>query len=637
MSNIFLSDAKEQVRQATDIVELVGSYISLRRQGRIYVGLCPWHDDSRPSLQVNPQRQSFKCWVCDIGGDVFSFLMKMEGIEFREALESLAERAGIPIHPIQRPADGTENSAGAGMNKKKLLAVMAWAEGQYHDYLLNAPESAAAQDYLADRQINQESILRFRLGFAPPNWDWLIHRAAATQFPINVLQAAGLVIERAGGEGYYDRFRGRIIFPIRDTQSRPIALGGRILPHLARENDAKYINSPESPLFSKSTQLYGLDLAKETMIRPGQSNRPGEPDRVAIVMEGYTDCIMAHQHGISNAVAVLGTALTDRHIPLLRRYADTVLLVLDGDEAGQKRANEVLDLFVSQQVDLQILTLPRNLDPCDFIVSHGGAAFREMCNEAVDALEHKIRTVTKGMVAAKNIHRANVAVEEILDTLARVPQPTHGTSSAAILREQQVLSRLAREFQVPETTLRSRLAALRHKWIRGQRPALSSDSITEQASRVKQALDPWDQELFELLFGAPDIGDEILRLVRVDDLRSEPGRALYVLCQTIRNTQGTLDLDRAMVTTEDPAIKSLLVAIDEDRCAKESSNLDQRLTDLLSGMAQRRCDATARQQLAALQHGQLDEQSEDNLLQQLFQTLTQRNQKKVDDPDARSF
>ena len=164
-------------------------------------------------------------------------------------------------------------------------------------------------------------------------------------------------------------------------------------------------------------------------------------------MEGYTDCIMAHQQGVPNAVAVLGTALTERHIPLLRRYAETVLLVLDGDEAGQKRASEVLEIFVGHSVDLRILTLPRDLDPCDFIGTHGGEAFRELLSEAVDALEHKIQTVTKGMVAASDTHQANIAVEEILGTLARISRPTHGVSSAAVLREQQVLSRLAHDFR----------------------------------------------------------------------------------------------------------------------------------------------------------------------------------------------
>ncbi len=235
----------------------------------------------------------------------------------------LAERAGIELKPARV---GSSSSGGVEVDQKKsLYQAMAWAEEQFHQCLLTAPEAEPARRYLEERQISAESIRRFRLGFAPDRWDWLLKQALSTNILPKTLETVGLVVRKQDGPGHYDRFRGRVLFPIRDVQGRPVAVGGRILPQLAAENPAKYINSPETPLFSKSSMLYALDSARDLM---GHS-------RVAVVMEGYTDTIIARQFGFENTVAILGTALGERHIRLLRRFADSITLVLDGDEAGQ--------------------------------------------------------------------------------------------------------------------------------------------------------------------------------------------------------------------------------------------------------------------------------------------------------------
>ena len=222
-------DAKEQVRQAIDIVELVGSYLPLRRQGRLYVGICPWHDDSRPSLQVNPERQSWKCWVCNLGGDVFSFIMQREGVEFREALTILADRAGLTL-PSSRPQ--SRETAGGPLEKQTLYEVVAWAERQFRDCLNSSPAGDLAGRYFDERGINRESRAAFHLGFSPNQWQWLLDRARSTSFPPAALEAAGLVGKSTKSDRYYDRFKGRAIFPIRDTQGRPIGFGGRTIPEL---------------------------------------------------------------------------------------------------------------------------------------------------------------------------------------------------------------------------------------------------------------------------------------------------------------------------------------------------------------------------------------------------------------------
>ena len=368
-------DAKEQVRQAIDIVDLLGKYnLQLRRQGRGYVTHCPWHDDTRPSLQVNPERQSWKCWPCDIGGDIFSFVMKMEGVDFPEALAMLADRAGIKL---QKPSRGDGPSASGarrrvpapragGIDKRTLYKAAAWVERQYHECLLHSPEAEPARKYFQDRGITAESIERFQLGFAPLDRDWILKQAGGrtgTPSRAKVLETIGVLRRSSAGGSLYDLFRGRGLFAIRDAQGRPVGMGGRLLPGVETFLPGKYVNSPETPLFRKSHLLYGLDLAKEAIHK--------SKSKTALVMEGYTDVIIAHQFGFNNAVAVLGVALGETHIKILKRFVDRIILVLDGDEAGQKRANEVLELFVAQQVDLRILTLPDDLDPCDFLQQRG--------------------------------------------------------------------------------------------------------------------------------------------------------------------------------------------------------------------------------------------------------------------------
>lgn len=448
MSNDWL-DTKEQVRQATDIVDLVGSYVSLRRQGRGYVARCPWHDDSRPSLNVDPERQTWKCWVCDIGGDAFSFIMQAEGVEFRGALEILAERAGITLKQQKRPQKNIAPGSVDLDDRKMLLRAAAWAEEQYHRCLLDSSDAEPARAYLAERSVSEESIKKFRLGFAPNQNDWILRQAQGDANRAKVLEAIGILTRRADG-GLVDRFRGRLLFSIRNTQSHPVGLGGRVLPQFADQTPAKYLNSPETRLFTKSKLLYGLDLAKAAM----------QKNKTALVMEGYTDTIMAHQFGFDNAVAVLGTALGEEHIKILRRFTDHVVLVLDGDEAGQRRANQVLELFLTENVDLKIVTLPEGADPCDFLLEHGADGFRELlASHAVDALEHAYRTATAGIDLENDIHGASTALEQILATLAKIGDD----SPEQKFRLQKTLNRLAHDFRIPEDDIRRRFKQLREE------------------------------------------------------------------------------------------------------------------------------------------------------------------------------
>ncbi|MCA9262704.1 MAG: DNA primase [Planctomycetales bacterium] len=605
MSYSAADEVKEQIRNAIDIVDLVGGYVPLRRQGRHYVALCPFHDDTKPSLQINQERQSWKCWVCDVGGDIFSFLMQREGLSFPEALAMLAERAGVELRPGRGPKSGAATS-----QKQRLFQILSWAEQQFHRCLLESSSATAARTYLQERGVTEESWRRFHLGFSPDSWQWLIDQARSSGHDLDLLEQAGLTSQSQSGRPY-DRFRGRVIFPIRDVQDRAIAFGGRVLP--GSDDRAKYVNSPETRLFSKSNELYALNLARDVVSK----------QRHVVVVEGYTDVIVAHQSGVQNVVAVLGTALGEGHIRVLRRFVDSVTLVLDGDEAGQRRTSEVLELFVSSPLDLRIGTLPGGLDPCDFVLQQGPERFQEFVRQAVDALEHKIRISTANIDLRRDLHKANQALESILQTMARTPE-SDATKAERRLREQQMLARLAREFRIEETELRERYGELRRKPQKDSfdrhdtRRVASSPQKHTPVERKAPPLDPWDRELFEIVTQFPELMREAANALRPEDMRTPQARALFDVYLEIFMRGDTPEFGRVLTALDDPATKSLLVALDEAGQAKGLSEPDACLAALIEAYRRRDDEETCRDTVAALEKEDLSEAEQLELLTQLL-------------------
>lgn len=609
---------KQRVKDAVDIVDLVGGYLQLRRDGRNFKALCPWHDDSRPSLQVNAERQSFKCWVCDIGGDVFTFIMKMEGVPFPEALTMLAERAGIRLEQQKGPRP----QLGSPDDKKVLLAAMQWADQQYHRALLHDREAEVARKYLDDRGINADNIAKFQLGFAPDSWDWLLQKSHDTPYSAKVLEKVGLVQPRQTGGGYYDRFRARVLFPIFDSQARAVGLGGRVLPNYGQADAAKYLNSAETPLFAKHKLLYGLHIARDAIRKSG----------TALIMEGYTDCIMAHQFGIDNAVAVLGTALGTPQIRLLRGYGGDVrfVLVLDGDEAGRKRANEVLSLFVAEDADLRVLTLPEEFDPCEILLERGADAFRTLVDNAKDALTHAVETATAGVDLARDVHGAAHALEQLLGIVSKSSRPDSETGH---LREQKILSRLAFDFRIPEERIRERLAALRQKSPTrvisqpSPQPAADSDASEPRAPRRIEAL---DRELMEILLRNPAILPAVNAVVGPRDILSEPCQEIYLRMLELAQQGSEIDFARLLLEFDDPEIKNLLVEFDEAALQKRTSDFEMALRDVLAGFERRKTDLWRHSQTAVLKERRLEEDQELDFLRQLAQQ--ERNRQGISRP-----
>ena len=363
-----------QVQQATDIVELVSQYIALKRKGSEYVGLCPFHDDKNPSMTVSPVKQIFKCFACGAGVSVFHFLMRFENITFPEAVRALAERAHIPLPDDLTPSAPVPD----GLSRSDLRQVMVFAAEFYRKQLLSAV-GADALAYARGRQLTDESIERFSLGYSPPSWDALQQASRRQGFSEQQLVAAGLVSRGEDSNKCYDRFRNRLMFPIMDTADHVIAFGGRAL---SAEERAKYLNSPETPLFDKSGELFALNWSREGIRSSGQ----------AIVVEGYMDALIPLQAGLTNIVAPLGTALTDRQVRLLcRNRVRDVVLLFDADVAGATAAERALERFVAQQVHVRVATVSSGKDPCDFCLSEGPDAMRELVAGAPDAIEYAWR------------------------------------------------------------------------------------------------------------------------------------------------------------------------------------------------------------------------------------------------------
>ncbi|MBN2563784.1 MAG: DNA primase [Phycisphaerae bacterium] len=388
----------EQVRQASDIVDVVSSYVRLKRAGTAFKGLCPFHREKAPSFQVNPERQIFKCFGCGAGGDVFKFIQMRENVSFMEAKTILATRAGISIEEEARP-----NDRPAGPSKTDLERTNRWASRWFQQQLAGSA-GRNVRGYLENRGISEESVRRFALGYAPDSWDSLRRAAAERGIPSQLLSMAGLTKENPDTGNCYDAFRNRLIFPIQDVMARTIGFGGRTLG----EDPAKYLNSPQSALFDKKRCLYGLDSAKEAF----------REHRTAVVVEGYVDCIMAQQYGFGQTVATLGTALTIEHVRLLRRYVDAVILVFDSDEAGRRAADQSLSLFLTEQLDVRLAEVPEAKDPADLLLAAGAEAFQHVLTSAQDALEFKWKQVLQRYRNDATGPMRRRAIEEFLGLIA---------------------------------------------------------------------------------------------------------------------------------------------------------------------------------------------------------------------------
>ncbi len=410
----FLSPAtREQIRAASDIVDIIGYYVPLKRAGVNFVALCPFHKEKSPSFNVNPQRQIFHCFGCGKGGDVFNFIKEIENVEFMDAVRRLAERARIPLE--------FENSPGEQQSrhlKDQLLEIHEQLTQRWQNCLANEAAGQRARDYLAGRGVTADAIKLFRLGAAPESWDDTVNWARSKNFSLETVEKAGLIIRKEETGRYYDRFRGRLMFPICDEQGRVVAYSGRVLP--GDESPAKYVNSPETAIFTKSKIFFGLDKSKRAIADAG----------FAVICEGQLDLIACFMGGVQNIVAPQGTAFTDQHARILKRYANEVVLCFDSDNAGQNAAVRALDHLLASGLAVRVAVVPPPHDPDSFIKANGGEAFSQLIKSAAGFFDYYLNrlcatndvTSDKGRLAvlramSEAVHKTGNGV--LIDTYAQ--------------------------------------------------------------------------------------------------------------------------------------------------------------------------------------------------------------------------
>lgn len=362
----------EVILESINIVDLISEYTPLKRTGRNYKGLCPFHNEKTPSFSVSEEKQFYHCFGCGVGGDAIKFVQEIENFDFLDAIEYLADKYGVDIDAYKNTSSGSAQPAVPPEVKKALYAISREAAIMYYREL---PKSAEAMDYIKGRGLDQSIIKKFGLGFAPDDWHFVHKRLSKNDRIEKLLIRAGLVAKSSKGN-VYDYFRNRIMFPIRDIKGNVIAFGGRVMDG----SNPKYLNSPETDIFNKSNTLYGLNLAKNAL----------SDSRRVIVTEGYMDVISLHQQGVENAVATLGTALTSQHGRILSRYADEIVICYDSDSAGQKAALRSIDVLQGADAKVKILTLGDNMDPDDFIRSKGRAEFENRVKTAKSTIDFRL-------------------------------------------------------------------------------------------------------------------------------------------------------------------------------------------------------------------------------------------------------
>jgi DNA primase len=435
MAGLISPATLEQIRAASDIVDIIGGYIPLKRAGANFTALCPFHKEKSPSFNVNPHKQIFHCFGCHKGGDVFEFVKDYENIGFLDAVRRLAERAKIPLEFDSNPAAQESRHL-----KDQLLQVHEQIAQRWQNCLANEAAGQLARDYLAKRGVSDEAIKLFRIGAAPETWDDTVNWAKSKGHPLELVEKAGLVIRKEETGNYYDRFRGRLMFPICDEQGRVVGFSGRVLS--GDEKTAKYVNSPETPIFTKSKIFFGLDKSKRAILDAG----------FAIVCEGQLDLIACFMAGVQNIIAPQGTAFTEQHARILKRYVDEVVLCFDSDNAGQNAAVRALDSLLASGLAVRVAVVPAPHDPDSFIKEHGGIAFKNLINGAEGFFDYYLNrlcatnevTTDKGRLAvlhsmAEAIHKTANSV--LIDTYAQKTALRLGVSPDAVRAEFKKIAR----------------------------------------------------------------------------------------------------------------------------------------------------------------------------------------------------
>ena len=488
-----------EVRERADIVSVVGRHVTLRKQGNRHWGLCPFHDEKTPSFQVHEDKQIFYCFGCHAGGDVFAFRMKQDALDFPDAVRALARELGINIPE----AGGEESQTGAAYRANEAACAFFRAE-------LRGPNGAVARQYLAERGVDEELVDRFRIGFAPAGWDGLVTHLRRARIPTGDAETAGLIARRQTGDGHYDRFRARVVFPIAEPSGQIAGFGGRAMG----DDTPKYLNSPESPVYKKNRTLFGLGQALDAIRASGR----------VIVVEGYFDLLALHRAGLHEVIAPCGTALTQNHAHRLRRYAEEVVLLFDGDAAGQTAAERALPILLAEGIRVRAAFLPFGEDPDTLLAKSGVPALRACVDSAVPLLDHLIERALK--TAAGHAWAASDAARSLAPYLRALTDPVERAS---------YVRQLSSQLEIPPSALEEALR--QDKAAPAPGPKAGGAAAVRPAPAAASDLPPAERALVAALAAHPDLHPSFAAL-DLAWIAPGPGRELLARLLDASREQG---------------------------------------------------------------------------------------------------
>src|SRR5882724_1749548 len=580
----------DDLRRQADIVRIIQDYVSLKKKGSSWMACCPFHKEKTPSFSVSPAKEIFYCFGCGKGGSVFSFVMEIEGASFPEAIRIVAEKAGVALPQL-------EDDSRYEVRRREIddvIQLNSWALEWWEQQLQSgSPEARLAREYLSRREITDETRVSFRLGFAPDSWDALslhLRQKGATQTQI---ENSGLVVKKEEG-GSYDRFRGRLIFPVFDVQGRPIAFGGRTLK---AEEPAKYINSPETSVYVKGRNLFGLNLTRNEI----------REKKYAILVEGFLDLIIPYQFGIRNVVASLGTALTADQVKLLSRFARKVVVNYDGDRAGVKAAKRAIEVLLPEDIDIKVLVLPDRADPDEFIRQFGATEYQRRRGEAKSHLQFVIDQA----VVDRNLHRPAekaAAVEEVLPFIRSV---------RSRIQKREYFDIAMDALGIDRDNVNT--SAWRRELWQSVRAGESLKTETRKTLSRLRAPTPAEQRLLNILLSNEELRHAVLRMLQPDDYQDLPTAAIFGAMLELEREGTSIDFESLSQKLEEdseasrilPALvmSSSLHASNEDYAPEECiytfrlMKVDQRIEELRSELntAEREGDSNRVSEIAAEQ------------------------------------
>ncbi len=547
-----------QVRDASDIVALISNYLTLKKSGKGYQGLCPFHTDSSPSFHVNPNTQLYYCFGCQKGGNVFNFIMEMEKMSFIEAVEFLAEKAGIAL-PRTQVDDRLEKE------KEALYFVHRWAANFFYKNLLS-PAGKNALQYVQGRGISREMIKTFGLGYSLPDWDGLIKQANKDSVSTDVLLKAGLIIKRDGG-GYYDRFRGRFMIPIIDLYKKVLAFGAR---KMVDDDSPKYINSPETPIYQKGQILFGLYQSRDAIKQQDQ----------AIFVEGYFDLISVFQAGVRNVVATSGTALTTAQAKLVRRFTENVILLYDADSAGSTAAMRGADVFLDEGLEVKIVPLPSGHDPDSYVRERGVDYFKQALSHAKSIIKFKIDTLSQKLDVSSTSGKSQL-INSLLESIVRIKDS---------IKQNLALKEVAEHFALDERSLMDRLHYIKKNGQHYPVKAEPADAGRERTRiKPKSNYDIAEEDLVRLVMQDTQWISLLTKHLELDEIFDAEIKKIFEIIFHLYQSNDKLSPQVILENITEPQISSRIAKLMSTRYG-EDTNIQKHVEDCLVRLKKRRLE-----------------------------------------------